>query len=58
MLLPKEQIRNKLEEIAQFKSPAIIDYSQCIKGIKNCPYSTKTISCLGCKYLIAHKLYF
>ncbi len=52
MLLPKEQIRNKLEEIAQFKSPAIIDYSQCIKGIKNCPYSTKTISCLGCKYLI------
>lgn len=51
MAMPTEKICEKLEEIAQFKSPAIIDDSQCIKGVKNCPYTTTT-ACLGCKYLI------
>lgn len=52
MLLSSKEIRNKLEEISKFKSPSLIDYSQCIKGIKNCPYSDRGVSCLGCKYLI------
>lgn len=51
MAMPSDKIREKLEEIAQFQSPALIDYSQCIKGVKNCPYTTST-ACLGCKYLI------
>lgn len=51
MALPAEDIRNKLEEIAKFQSPALIDYSQCIKGVENCPYTTSK-ACLGCKYLL------
>lgn len=51
MVLPIEKLKQKLEDIAQFKSPALIEYSQCIKGLKNCPYN-KSTACLGCKYLI------
>ncbi|MCH1626127.1 helix-turn-helix domain-containing protein [Fredinandcohnia quinoae] len=51
MLMPTEKIREKLDEISQLKSPAIIEHGQCIKGIKNCPYTMRK-TCFGCKYLI------
>lgn len=51
MSMPVDSIHKKLEEIAQLKSPSLIDFSQCMMGVKNCPYDRST-ACLGCKYLI------
>lgn len=50
--LPIDRIHEKLEKISEFKSPALIDYSQCIKGIENCEYK-KSIACFGCKYRVS-----
>lgn len=51
MHLTKEEIMTKLTEIVSYKSPALIDYSQCIKGIDNCVFNNPD-ACLGCKYHI------
>lgn len=51
LALPRSEIMQKLEDFANYKSPAMIDYSQCIKGLKNCRYNTPKM-CLGCQYHI------
>lgn len=51
LAIPKEHIKEKLSNIADFKSPSLIDFTQCMKSIKQCPYK-RSIPCLGCKYMI------
>ncbi|MCB2362275.1 helix-turn-helix domain-containing protein [Clostridium estertheticum] len=51
ILLPKDEIISKIKEIISGQSPALLDYSQCLKGIHKCVYTSKD-SCFSCKYLI------
>lgn len=54
MSVPKKELKRKLEEISKLKSPSLLDHSQCLVGVKNCPYKNEVeynleIRCLGCK---------
>jgi hypothetical protein len=57
MVLPKDKLVQKLEEISKLQSPSLLDHSQCLVGVKNCPhlkvveYNLET-PCFGCKYRI------
>ena len=38
MAIPKNELKEKLEEISNLQSPSLLDHSQCLIGMKNCPY--------------------
>ncbi|MDR4887982.1 hypothetical protein RGU12_10520 [Fredinandcohnia sp. QZ13] len=53
MCIPKNDLKKKLEEISKLQSPSLLDHSQCLVGVKNCPYMGVEYNletpCLGCK---------
>lgn len=54
MTIPKSDLKKKLEEISKLQSPSLLDHSQCLIGMKNCPYMKEVeynleTPCLGCK---------
>ncbi|NHC43443.1 hypothetical protein G6549_26705 [Bacillus sp. MM2020_1] len=54
MTVPKSELKKKLEEISKLKSPSLLDHSQCLVGVKKCPYLKEVeynleTPCLGCK---------
>lgn len=54
MSVPKDTLKNKLKEISKLQSPSLLNHSQCIAGVKNCPYLKEVehnleTPCLGCK---------
>lgn len=54
MLVPKKELMKKLKEISKLQSPSLLDYSQCLVGVKNCPFKKEVeynleCPCLGCK---------
>lgn len=54
MAVPKQKLKKRLEEISKLNSPSLLDHSQCLVGVKNCPYLDEVkynleIRCLGCK---------
>lgn len=49
--LSRDDIMKKLEDVSKYRSPAKVEFSQCLKGINNCQFTSKDC-CLGCKYHI------
>lgn len=52
MTMSEDEIRKKLIEIGELKSPAFLNYTQCMKGTSNCKYLEGKAKCLGCRYNI------
>lgn len=52
MTLSEDDIRRKLIEIGELKSPAFLNYTQCMKGTSNCKHLEGKAKCLGCRYNI------
>lgn len=52
MTLSGDELTKKLIEICEFKSPAFLNYTQCMKGTSNCKYLEGKVKCLGCRYNI------
>ncbi|MFJ7738753.1 hypothetical protein ACIQ2D_20795 [Lysinibacillus sp. NPDC097287] len=54
MKMPKEKLKVKLKEISKLRSPSLLDHSQCLVGLENCPFKKEVeynleMPCLGCK---------
>lgn len=54
MKVPTEELKDRLKEISRLHSPSLIDHSQCLVGVKNCPFKIEVeynleTPCLGCK---------
>lgn len=52
MALGRDELTKKLIEICEFKSPAFLNYTQCMKGTSDCKYLEGEAKCLGCRYNI------
>lgn len=54
MKIPKQELKDKLKEISRLRSPSLLDHSQCLVGLENCPFKNEVeynleMPCLGCK---------
>ncbi|WP_342566737.1 hypothetical protein MKY09_11785 [Psychrobacillus sp. FSL K6-4046] len=54
MKIPKQELKDKLKEISRLRSPSLLDHSQCLVGLENCPFKKEVeynleMPCLGCK---------
>ncbi len=57
MKIPKQELKDKLKEISRLRSPSLLDHSQCLVGLENCPFKKEfeynlEMPCLGCKNCI------